>query len=321
MSSRLPSSGPEAGPAGAACTTPSLEGYLDWLRVERGRSPHTLRAYRAELQRLAGFLAAGDPAVDPLCVASLAGLRAYLASRPACAKATNARRIAAIRGYYRYLVRFDLRADDPTSRLRGPKVQRPIPRFLQVDEASELVENPTQQGWFRLRNLALLELGYGAGLRASELAALDRGDLNLGERLVLVRAGKGGKQRRVPFGPPAAEALQRWLEEKQAPAVSPLFLNRHGGRLSVRAIHRIVRDAGVNNGLAGVHPHALRHSFATHLLSGGADLRSIQEMLGHASLSTTQRYTHVSMDQLLEAHRRAHPHARAAGVPEPEDET
>jgi integrase/recombinase XerC len=290
--------------------SPSLERYLTWLRVERGLSPHTLRAYGSELRRLATFLADRRGGADPLCSASLAELRAYLGSRPNCSHATSARRVAALRGFFRYLVREELREDDPSSRLAGPKVPRHLPRFLQVDEASELVENPTQQGWYRLRNLALLELAYGAGLRASELAALDRGDLDLREALVLVREGKGRKQRRVPFGPPAVQALQRWLAERDLPLEHPLFLNRHEGRLSVRAIHRIVRDAGVNNGVMGVHPHALRHSFATHLLSEGADLRSIQELLGHASLSTTQRYTHISTEQLLEAHRRAHPHAR-----------
>jgi integrase/recombinase XerC len=290
--------------------SPSLERYLHWLRVERGRSPHTLRAYGAELRHLAEFLEERHAGDDPLARAELLALRAYLASRPSGARSTSARRIAVLRGYYRWLVRFGLREDDPSSRLASPDVKRPLPRFLRVDEASELVENPTQGGWYRLRNRALLELAYGAGLRASELASLDRGDLDLGARLVLVRSGKGGKQRKVPFGPPAARALRRWLDEDEADGDSPLFLNRFGKRLSVRAIHRIARDAGVNNGLAGVHPHALRHSFATHLLSGGADLRSIQEMLGHASLSTTQRYTHVSVEQLLEAHRRAHPHAR-----------
>ena len=302
----------------------SLERYLSWLRVERGLSPHTLRAYGAELRRLEAYLRERRGSEDPLLSAGLAELRAYLGSRPACAHATSARRVAALRGYFRYLVREDLRSDDPSARLAAPKVPRHLPRFLQVDEASELVENPTQQGWYRLRNLALLELAYGAGLRASELAALDRADVDLPEALVLVRAGKGRKQRRVPFGPPAAQALRDWLAERDLPLEHPLFLNRHGNRISVRAIHRIVRDAGVNNGVMGVHPHALRHSFATHLLSEGADLRSIQELLGHATLSTTQRYTHISTEQLLEAHRRAHPHARLGpgqATDEPDSET
>ena len=153
---------------------------------------------------------------------------------------------------------------------------------------------------------------YGAGLRVSEAAGLDAGDLDLEARLVKV-LGKGNKERVVPFGPPAAEALRSWLDEAGAGAVedlrAPLFRNRFGGRLSVRAMWRIVRDAGASNGLAGVHPHALRHSCATHLLGSGADLRSIQEQLGHSSLSTTQRYTHVDPAHLLEVYRRAHPTA------------
>jgi integrase/recombinase XerC len=313
---------PDRRPDSEPQTPPSLVRYLHWLRVERGLSPHTLRAYGAELRRLSIFLADRGVGADPPMAADLIALRAYLASRPSGARSSSARRIAVLRGYYRFLVRFGLRADDPSSRLSSPDVKRPLPRFLRVDEASELVENPTQGGWFRVRNRALLELAYGAGLRASELASLDRGDLELHEQLVLVRAGKGGKQRKVPFGPPAVRALRCWLEQSEGTEDSPLFLNRFQGRLSVRAIHRIVRDAGVHNGLTGVHPHALRHSFATHLLSGGADLRSIQEMLGHASLSTTQRYTHISVEQLLEAHRRAHPHARLPGAGErDEDET
>ncbi|MFH1466930.1 MAG: tyrosine recombinase XerC [Pseudomonadota bacterium] len=295
--------------------SPSIERFLEWLRVERGASTHTLRAYRGELERLEAFLRARRGRDDEgVPGATLFELRAFLASRPPGAPASQSRRLAVVRSFYRHLVRAGLRRDDPSARLRGPHVPRRIPRVLQVDEASELVENPTQGGWFLLRNEALLELGYGAGLRAAELAALDRGDIDLAQGLVLVRAGKGGKQRRVPFGPPASHALAAWMDEQsQAPRDTPLFLNRHRGRLSVRAIHRIVRDAGVNNGLMGVHPHALRHSFATHMLASGADLRSIQELLGHSSLSTTQRYTHVSVEQLLDAHRRAHPHAKRGG--------
>ena len=183
-----------------------------------------------------------------------------------------------------------------------------MPRFLDAAEASQLVENPTQQGWFALRNAALLELLYGAGLRVGEGAALDRSDIDLDDCLVHVRKGKGHKQRRVPFGAPARLALEAWL--RVHPGGAPLFLNRFESRLSTRAMHRIVRDSGVVNAQANVHPHALRHSCATHLLAGGADLRAIQEQLGHASLSTTQRYTHVSVERLMEVHRKAHPHGR-----------
>ncbi len=197
----------------------------------------------------------------------------------------------------------------PAESLSTPRVPRKVPRFLDVTEASDLVERPTQRGWFALRNRALLELLYGAGLRVGESAALDCRDIDLEERLVLVRKAKGSKQRSVPFGVPAMEALAAWL--RVHPGGAPLFLNRDHGRLSVRSMHRIVRDSGVANALAGVHPHALRHSCATHLLAGGADLRAIQEQLGHASLSTTQRYTHVSVERLMAVHRKAHPHGRS----------
>jgi len=288
----------------------ALARYLRALEVEEGASPHTLRAYGHDLDAFVAW--SREKGRDP-ARAALPELRAFLARSAGCAPATLARRIAALRGFFRFLVRVGLREDDPAERLRMPRVPEQVPRYLDVAEASEVVENPTQEGWFRDRNRALLELAYGSGLRASELAALDRDAVHLVERVVDVRNGKGGKPRRVPFGPPAAEAIEAWLNVSSG---TPLFLNRDEKRLSVRAIFRIVRDAGVNNGVSGVHPHALRHSFATHLLAGGADLRAIQEMLGHASLSTTQRYAHVSIEHLLDAHRRAHPHGRESDLGE-----
>ena len=212
-----------------------------------------------------------------------------------------------MRTFYRFMVREGLLAASPAERLSSPKVPKKIPRFLDVPEAAAAVENPRQEGALRLRNRALLELLYGAGLRVSEAVGLDLVDLDLDERTVRV-LGKGGKQRVVPFGPPAAEALRAWLDE--GPQSGALFRNRDGGRLSARAAWQIVRDAGVVNDLAGLHPHVLRHSCATHMLGGGADLRGIQEQLGHASLSTTQRYTHVDAAHLLEVYRAAHPRAR-----------
>jgi site-specific recombinase XerD len=285
---------------------PILARFLEAVRVEREGSPHTLRAYGRDLDRLAAFLADRGVGLDR---ATLSDLRAFLAREGGGAPATLSRRLAALRGFYRFLVREGLRADDPTARLAGPRVPARVPRFLEVDEASEVVEEPAQEGWFLVRNRALLELAYGSGLRASELAGLDRTDLDLEARLVRVRRGKGRKDRRVPFGPPAARVLAAWIAASGGSA-GALFLNRSGGRLSSRTVHRIVHAAGVRRGLAGVHPHVLRHSFATHLLAGGADLRAIQEMLGHASLSTTQRYAHVSLETLIETHRKAHPHGR-----------
>ena len=287
-----------------------LRGWLEALQAERGLSAHTRRAYEGDLTQLGEFL---EGRGQKLRTATLRDLRGWLAvSRSAdgsaWAPSTLGRRVAAVRTFYRWMVRQGHLTASPAERLASPKVPRHVPRFLEVDEAAVVVEEPTQEGNLLLRNQALLELMYGAGLRVGEAVALDVRDIDLRERLVRV-LGKGGKQRVVPFGPPAAEALERWTET--LPSDGPLFRNRDGGRLSARSAWRIARDAGAANGLAGVHPHMLRHSAATHLLSGGADLRSIQEQLGHSSLSTTQRYTHVDAAHLLSVYRAAHPRARA----------
>lgn len=295
---------------------------------ERGLSEHTIRAYCHDVEALLQTLRArGQGPVG----ASTLEVRVFLAERMDAAPASQARTLSALRDYFRFLVRQGIRPESPLERVRNPRMDVTLPRFLDVSESSAVVENPTQEGWFQSRNRALLELAYSSGLRASELVALDRDAVDLEERIVEVRRGKGGKARRVPFGPPACLALREWLAQPQSSGGagsegegsgepsgvdrSPLFLNKDGGRLSVRAVHRIARDAGVKNGLAQVHPHVLRHSFATHLLDGGADLRSIQEMLGHESLSTTQRYAQVSLEHLLGVHRRSHPHG---GRSEPE---
>jgi integrase/recombinase XerC len=187
-----------------------------------------------------------------------------------------------------------------------------------VDEAARVVENPSQNAWYAVRNRAILELMYGAGLRVSELSGLDLHDVDLDGRLVRV-LGKGGKERIVPFGPPAGDALSAWLETRphrpDADAPDPiggaLFRNHRGGRLGTRGIFNIVEAAGEGQGIGALHPHALRHTCATHLLSAGADLRVIQEQLGHERLATTERYTHVDAAQLLRIYRSAHPHAQS----------
>ena len=288
------------------------------MRAQRAASPHTLRAYRSDLSGLDAFLQGQG---RRLRSARLPDLRAWLArfgtrrqDAPATplAPASRARRIAAVRSFFRWLVDAGRLEVDPSARLGAPRVPRRAPRFLDVDEAADVVEGPTQEGPLRDRNAALLELLYGAGLRVSEAVGLDWPALDLDERLVRVQ-GKGDKQRVVPFGPPAADALRRWA------AVAPttdgaVFLNRDGRRLSARSAWRIVNDAGRAQGIASLHPHALRHSAATHLLGSGADLRAIQEQLGHQSLSTTQRYAHVDAAHLLEVYRRAHPRARQTGI-------
>jgi len=207
-------------------------------------------------------------------------------------------------------VREGLIETSPAERIRSPKSIQRVPRFFDYEEVSAIVERPTQSGWFQIRNRAILEIMYGAGLRVAEVANLDIFDVSLPERLVDVREGKGRKQRIVPVGPPAIDAVKKWLEARGDIDLQALFLNRHGGRLSTRAMHRIVQDAGLKNGVVGSHPHALRHTCATHLLAGGADLRAIQEQLGHTSLSSTQRYSHVSIERLLDVYRDAHPRAQ-----------
>lgn len=297
---------------------PDQRRFLDHLRGERAASPHTLRAYGHDLSSLAAFLEGRQRC---LAQATLKELRAWLAVDPPTARdggraapATVNRRVAAVHAFYTWMVAQGRLTASPAARLRSPKVPKKTPRFLDVDEAAALVEHPAQEGWYGLRNQALCELLYGAGLRVSEALALDVGDVDLDERLVRVM-GKGKKVRVVPFGPPAVEALRAWIAAMGGEGA--LFRGRGGGRLSARAAWQIVHDAGVNNGLAQAHPHALRHSCATHLLGGGADLRAIQEQLGHASLSTTQRYAHVDAAQLLAVYRRAHPRARG-GVDEGE---
>jgi len=289
-----------------------VEEFLEFLRAERGRSANTRRAYGRDLERLALALEEGGRS---LRTARAVDLRAHLSavSRAAPAPSSVSRRLSAYRSFYKWALLVGLVETSPADRLGRPKVPDKVPRFVEVDEAAAVVEGATQEGWYWLRNRALLELLYGAGLRVSEAAALDAVDVDVDALLVHVRRGKGGKARRVPFGEPAQEALGAWLEEHPG---GPLFLNRYQKRLSARSMHRIVRDAGLRAGVSALHPHALRHSCATHMLAGGADLRAIQEQLGHSGLSTTQRYAHVSVERLLEVYRSAHPHA---GGSEPAD--
>jgi integrase/recombinase XerC len=294
--------------------------WLDSLRAERGASPHTLRAYSADLRSLENHLSTEGRRLRD---AQLSDLRRWLATRAKDrrpAPATLARHIAAVRSFFSWMVqRGELQAS-PAARLQSPRVPRRAPRLLEVDEAAAVVERPHQSGRLHLRNRALLELLYGAGLRVGEAVALDAQDVDLQQRLVTVRQGKGGRDRVVPFGPPCADALRATLNERGGAASGPLFLNRSGTRLSARSAWQIARDAGANNGVAELHPHALRHACATHLLAAGADLRAIQEQLGHASLSTTQRYTHVDAAHLLRVYRGAHPRAQAGSSDEEPDD-
>lgn len=275
-----------------------VRSYLDHLRAERGASPHTRRAYEAELSSLQAQLSPRG-----IFEATTADLRGWLA-RAELAPSSLARRISCLKGFWRWAQREGLAAHSPAERLRPPRVKPPLPRVLQVDEAARAVEAPALA-----RDRALFEVAYGAGLRVSELVSLNVGDLQLEAGLVTVRRGKGGKGRVVPLGEGAVSALRAHLVAG-GQGEGPVFLNQRGGRLSSRSAWSIVNEEALRAGLPDVHPHALRHSFATHLLSAGADIRSIQEMLGHSSLGTTQRYTQVDLDALQLAYRSAHPRAR-----------
>ncbi len=272
--------------------------YLDYLAAEKGASPHTLRAYGTELEGLAASVAPRD-----LLVANISDLRRWLATG-ARAPSSLARRISSLRSFYRWCQREGLIEASPADRLRAPRVSLPLPRVLEVDEASRVVEAPLLP-----RDRALLEIAYGAGLRVSELVALDIDDLELAEGTVRVRHGKGDKERVVPLGQGAIDAVRALLASRGT-APGPLFVNKRGQRLGVRSAWDIVRQGGDAADAPDVHPHALRHSFATHLVANGADIRAVQELLGHASLSTTQRYTHLDLDSLRAAYRKAHPRAK-----------
>lgn len=283
--------------------------FLDHLKVERGLSPHTRRAYARTITDLSAHVAAlGRTSLT----ARRIDLRSYLfkAGRGR-SPATLARHVAALRTYYRWLAEQGTLASSPAEDLEPPKVGRRLPRFVSPAKAVEVLEpDPAEGEGSSARDRAVLEVLYGAGLRVGELCALDPDDLDLEQGMVRVRRGKGGKERRVPMGPAAVEAVRAWLIERGDDPDGPLFLNARGRRVSDRTVRRLVERAGRGAGVPDLHPHALRHSFATHLLDAGADLRAIQEMLGHSSLSTTQRYTHVSVQSLLETYRAAHPRAR-----------
>jgi integrase/recombinase XerC len=290
-----------------------IERFHQYLAVERNMSPHTCAAYLRDLAEFREFLAglgAADAAALPRVDHLL--LRRYLAELHKRNERTSiARKLSALRTFFRYLVREGVLSINPAAAVATPKRNRYLPKTLSVDEAAALMERGHGTTVLALRDRAILELFYSSGLRISELTGLDVGGLDLRENLVRV-LGKGRKERIVPVGRKAHEALVAYLEARGAVDDNqPLFVNHRGGRLTPRSIQRQLKvrllKAGV---LKDISPHALRHSFATHLLDGGADLRAIQELLGHVSLSTTQRYTQVSVDQLMAVYDKAHPRSK-----------
>lgn len=293
-----------------------VEAFLEYLRVGRGASPHTLRAYRHDLEALVAGV--GDPVA-----AGVADLRRWAAGLAArgLSRRSAARSLAAVRSFYRWLEREGRRADNPAEALVAPRFRPPLPR-VPPRAAVERLFGPAPADPLRLREQALLELLYGAGLRAAEAVGIDVADLDLDARLVRVR-GKGGRERVVPFGQKARAALARYLAEGRphlaGSDTAALFVNRRGTRLSVRAVGRILAAAERRTGITpAFSPHKLRHAFATDLLDGGADLRVVQELLGHRRLATTQVYTHVSRERLEAIYAHAHP--RAVADPHPRDD-
>lgn len=288
-----------------------ISAFCTYLETERNVSPHTLAAYRRDLKQMAAFVfpergdgaSAGD--VDHLL------LRRFLAHLGKGArKSSIGRKLAAIRTFFRYLLRRGAIAKNPAELIATPKKEQRLPFHLDIDQVTTLVEAPADGEKHVLRDRAILELLYSSGLRVSELTGLSINDLDLAGGVVRVM-GKGGKERIVPVGSRALQAITCYLAERELKAGNgPLFLNTRGDRINRRSVARIV-DAHVLRIAAfkRISPHVLRHTFATHMLEGGADLRAIQELLGHASLSTTQKYTHVGIDRLMEVYDKAHPKA------------
>lgn len=298
--------------------TDCIDRFANWLHAEKGYSSHTLDGYRRDLTELAAFLGHEE---SISCIDS-GKIRAYIYTLNGRNKSSSvARKLSAMRTFFRFLMREKIIANDPAAAISRPKQGRYMPVFLSVDEVFSLLEAPGEEDAFVSRDRAILELLYSTGMRVAELAALNMDLLDFETGMVRVQ-GKGSRERLVPVGRPALEALRAYLPQREQlsrqragrgrqPEARAIFLNGRGSRLTVRSIERLVGTYARRAGIASrVTPHALRHSFATHLLEMGADLRSVQELLGHVSLSTTQKYTHLNLDHLSDVYDRAHPKAR-----------
>ena len=301
----------------------AIRAFVMHLQVERNASHETIRHYRSDLHQLTGFLQRTKGKAVPIRVDTVTGddIRAYLhvLDQQGEKASSLARKLACLRSFFRFLLREGRLQKNPTESLRSPKLPKPLPRVLTKDDAAALMEFPTGQSTLSLRDRALLETMYSTGARVSEVVGINLDDLNETDGIVCLR-GKGRKERLVPIGDLALHTIRKYRKSLKPSArsghlPSPMFLNHRGNRITTRSVARMVSRYSSRLVSGAVSPHALRHSYATHLLDEGADLRSIQEMLGHASLSTTQKYTHLAMDQLLAVYDGAHPRARAAVRP------
>ncbi len=297
--------------------------FLEYLKYEKGSSDNTILSYEADIEQFYEYLRGPDKkpvVVEAVNSLDIRGFMAHLA-RLGLKKNSTQRKLASLRSFFKYMYREGVIDKNPAKSVASPKQEKPQPEVLSVDDAALLMEAPQGESAKPVRDRAILETFYSCGLRISELSALDREDIDFQTGMLRV-TGKGDKERLVPIGSKALEALKEYLglmdetltkiSAQGREGVTPIFLNRKGERLGVRSIRRVVDGYSKVTCLPGkVTPHTLRHTFATHMLEGGTDLRSIQEMLGHSSLSTTQKYTHLNMDSLMEVYDKAHPRSGA----------
>lgn len=318
--------GEGVGPSADAAVAPAAGGlshaagaYLDYLAVERNLSANTIAAYRRDLAAYLGFLA--ERGITGPDGATRRDVEEFVGSRrdAGYADASVERALSTVRGFHAFMVREGIAREHPTATVHLPRRGERLPDVISIEAASRLLEQPFPPTAAGARDRAVLEVLYGCGLRASELTGLDLRDLYLDEGFVRVM-GKGSKERLVPMVGSAARATAAYLDgpraelaahARRAAAGSAVFLNKNGGRLSRQSVHALCERYGRAVGIEGLHPHTLRHSFATHMLAGGADLRVLQEILGHASVSTTQIYTHIDRTQLREVYLASHPRARS----------
>lgn len=295
-------------------TRAAIDEYLSFLSVERGASPLTIRSYASDLYDYASFLAQRSADCFKATCDDVLAFEADLVER-GYAPSSRERHVSAVKGFHRFLVREGSCSVDPTDGVALPKVPARLPDVLSVDIVNAILDQDARDDEIGLRDRAILEVLYGCGLRASELVGMDTGDIFFDEGFVRVR-GKGSKERIAPLGGTAVQVLFRYLCEarpvlaRRVSGDAAVFLNARGSRISRQSVHAIVSRWGEAAGVRGLHPHTLRHSFATHMLEGGADLRTIQEILGHADIATTQVYTHVSRVHIREEYLASHPRAR-----------
>ncbi|PID72373.1 MAG: tyrosine recombinase [Desulfobulbus propionicus] len=296
-----------------------IDHFITWLEVEKGYSGHTISSYKRDVTEFFDFTGKEELTIQTLNRDKVQGFigSLYMAN----SSTTIARKLSGLRTFFRFLMKEEVLHHDPLAGVSNPKLGSYIPQFLTVDEVFALLEAPEKKDTFQLRDITIMEMLYATGMRVSELVASNVADYDLADQVVRV-TGKGSKERLVPYGTPAAEALEKYFPQRDTlitarmsrghpPEKEAMFLNSRGTRLTTRSVERSIKMYGERAGIGvTVTPHGLRHSFATHLLEMGADLRMVQELLGHVSLSTTQKYTHVNMEHLSMVYDKAHPKAK-----------